>query len=229
MKYIKKHKTIGTIGTIYTRAMVIDVKSLNQMIIEEMTYRGFSQFDKDCIKMNHHIYFTKQPLSLSFEDETPVLSLKLKMYNHNRQRFDEYFYDATVLKKGFSCEHNFSDRHLLIVRILSDVFYKSCVIDSVRKLLDKDIIKNAKAFNNKWRKYLKRNAPGMQIENITVLNFLDTKFEKVTSENKKFSFSQIKVKFGTCRIYCNHREKEIWEKEVDGILNNQPFNFLGSP
>lgn len=74
-------------------------------------------------------------------------------------------------------------------------------------------------FNLKWNNYLKKNCSGLQIEDSTVIYYLDAKFQKEILHKPNFVFSQIKIKFGSCRIYCNSSQVTIWEKEIDNLLH----------
>lgn len=72
-------------------------------------------------------------------------------------------------------------------------------------------------FNRKWNKYLVASY-GMDIEHSLVIAYLDAEFTKEVKINPSFNYRQIKLKFGTCRIYANSSKTSIWEKEVDRIV-----------
>jgi len=73
-------------------------------------------------------------------------------------------------------------------------------------------------FNNKWNEYLVDSCSGMDIEHLLVIAYLDTKFTEEVKINPSFNYRQIKMKFGTCRIYSNSIRTSIWEEEVDEIV-----------
>jgi hypothetical protein len=77
-------------------------------------------------------------------------------------------------------------------------------------------------FNEKWKDFLEEGYYGLAIDNQNVIEYLDEKFKKLTTENPKFMYSQIKLKFGMSRVYTNGDkmvEMEI-EKEIEKILGN---------
>ena len=73
-------------------------------------------------------------------------------------------------------------------------------------------------FNEKWKAYLKENAFGLQIDNNRVVEYLDKEFSKETNTNSVFIFGQIKIKFGTSRIYPKSYKTTEWEQTIDQIL-----------
>lgn len=76
----------------------------------------------------------------------------------------------------------------------------------------------AKEFNEKYSKYLEPGHYGMDIFYPEVIDYLDREFEQEIKVNPEFSYSQIKVKFGTSRIYVNSKNASKWETEVDKML-----------
>jgi len=75
-------------------------------------------------------------------------------------------------------------------------------------------------FNKKWEIYLEDGHYGMSIENKEVIDYLDKEFYKEIKENSNFEFSQIKIKFGTSRVYANSNKTTIWEQKINKILKN---------
>jgi len=73
-------------------------------------------------------------------------------------------------------------------------------------------------FNDKWSKYLEDGHYGMAIENPKVIEYLDKEFEKEVKHNKSFTYSQIKTKFGSSRVYCSSEKSFKWEMEIDQLL-----------
>lgn len=73
-------------------------------------------------------------------------------------------------------------------------------------------------FNEKWKIYLKEDACGLQINDERVIKYLDEEFSKEVILNHLFIFSQIKIKFGTARVYANSSRKTLWEQAIDRIL-----------
>ncbi len=73
-------------------------------------------------------------------------------------------------------------------------------------------------FNEKWFKYLEPRFYGMAIEHEQVIEYMDTEFEKEIKINPVFDYAQIKVKFGTSRVYATSSNTSKWENEIDKIL-----------
>ena len=78
---------------------------------------------------------------------------------------------------------------------------------------------NAAEFNAKWKDYLEPRFYGLAIDNQEVINFLDKEFEKETSINPNFRYSQIKKKFNSVKVYTNTEHNSHWAKEISKILN----------
>jgi len=74
-------------------------------------------------------------------------------------------------------------------------------------------------FNEKWNGYLEDGFYGMAIEHPKVIDYLDKEFEKEVKENPSFNYAQIKMKFGSSRVYANSDNTQIWEAEVDKLVN----------
>lgn len=78
---------------------------------------------------------------------------------------------------------------------------------------------NANSFNEKWKNHLIHGAYGLDIANNEVIEYLNQEFGKETTINPAFIYFQIKIKFGSCRVYSsNYLKKEGWEKEIDRIM-----------
>lgn len=76
-------------------------------------------------------------------------------------------------------------------------------------------------FNKKWFKYLEHRQYGLDIENETITNYLDSKFTELKESHPDFTYSQIKLKFGFPRVYIDHVEYEVTsniEKEIYKLL-----------
>lgn len=79
----------------------------------------------------------------------------------------------------------------------------------------------ANEFNTKYETWLKKGFYGLAIDVPQVVDFLDKVFKDLTLI-PNFTYSQIKVKFGTTRFYSTIGSEltYIIEKETDSILNN---------
>ncbi|WP_188051089.1 hypothetical protein [Flavobacterium sp. GP15] len=103
--------------------------------------------------------------------------------------------------------------------------YKLTVVDSCGSSLLLLLLKlyfsiiNANSFNEKWKNNLIDGGYGLDIANREVSEYLNHEFEKEKIENPNFKYFQIKIKFGSCRVYTNnYRKKEEWEKEIERIM-----------
>jgi len=74
-------------------------------------------------------------------------------------------------------------------------------------------------FNEKWNEYLEHGFYGMAIEHPQVIEYLDNEFTKEININPSFNYAQIKMKFGTSRVYANSDKTSVWEDEVNRLVN----------
>ena len=61
-------------------------------------------------------------------------------------------------------------------------------------------IKTSKEFNEKYKDFLIEGAYGLDIDDIYIVQYLDKQFQDLILI-PNFKYSQIKLKFGTCRFY----------------------------
>jgi len=73
-------------------------------------------------------------------------------------------------------------------------------------------------FNEKWKEYLEDGFYGLTIHDEDVIKYIDNEFEKEIKVNPSFIYSQIKLKFGTSRVYANSDKIFEWENEINKIL-----------
>ena len=78
----------------------------------------------------------------------------------------------------------------------------------------------AEEFNKKYSSYLEERFYGLDIDHPEVVDYLDKEFEKEIEKNPAFQYSQIKMKFGSSRVYTtSDRSKNFeWEAEIDRIF-----------
>lgn len=81
-------------------------------------------------------------------------------------------------------------------------------------------------FNKKWENYLEPMHYGVDINIVEVLDYLDNEFQNLI-KNKNFSYSQIKIKYGACRIYCKGVNPDIVQ-DIEIQINKILINFLNS-
>jgi len=74
-------------------------------------------------------------------------------------------------------------------------------------------------FNKKYSAYLEERFYGLDIDHPEVVDYLDKEFEKEIEKNPEFQFSQIKMKFGSSRVYTTSDKSSEWEDEIDRIFS----------
>lgn len=74
-------------------------------------------------------------------------------------------------------------------------------------------------FNKKWHKYLEDRFYGMDIEQQDVIEYMDGEFEKEVKVNPSFAYAQIKLKFGTSRVYADSDKAAMWENKINQLVN----------
>ena len=79
-------------------------------------------------------------------------------------------------------------------------------------------------FNEKWAKYLEPGHYGASIENKEVLEYLDNKVQTLT-KNKNFTQTQIKIKYGSARFYCDGIDFDVIQ-DIEIEINKLLINFL---
>jgi hypothetical protein len=77
----------------------------------------------------------------------------------------------------------------------------------------------AEEFNKKYSAYLEERHYGLDIDHPEVVDYLDKEFEKEIGKNPEFQFSQIKMKFGSSRVYTTSDKISEWETEIDRIFS----------
>jgi len=77
----------------------------------------------------------------------------------------------------------------------------------------------SKEFNEKWSEYLEYRFYGMAIEHPQVIEYLDKEFEEEIKTNPSFNYAQIKMKFGSSRVYANSDKTPLWEDEINKLVN----------
>lgn len=75
-------------------------------------------------------------------------------------------------------------------------------------------------FDKKWEKYLEEGFYGLAIDNEKIIDYIDSEFDKEIKINPNFKFYQIKIKFGTSRVYADSDKTTEWENKINEILKN---------
>ena len=73
-------------------------------------------------------------------------------------------------------------------------------------------------FDKKYSSYLEEGHYGLAISHPEVITYLDKEFEGEIEKNPEFRFSQIKMKFGSPRVYTTSDKNSEWENEIDRIF-----------
>lgn len=76
----------------------------------------------------------------------------------------------------------------------------------------------AEEFNKKYSAYLEERHYGLDISHPEVVEYLDKEFEREIEKNPVFQYSQIKMKFGSSRVYSTSDKSSEWEDEIDRIF-----------
>ena len=74
-------------------------------------------------------------------------------------------------------------------------------------------------FNKKYSAYLEEGHYGLAISHPEVITYLDKEFEKEIEKNPEFQYSQIKMKFESCRVYSTSDKSSEWEAEIVRIFS----------
>lgn len=74
-------------------------------------------------------------------------------------------------------------------------------------------------FNKKYSAYLEERFYGLDISHPEVVEYLDKEFEREIEKNPEFQYSQIKMKFESCRVYSTSDKSSEWETEIDRIFS----------
>jgi hypothetical protein len=77
----------------------------------------------------------------------------------------------------------------------------------------------AEEFNKKYSAYLEERFYGLDISYPEVVEYLDKEFEREIEKNPAFQYSQIKMKFGSSRVYSTSYKSSEWEAEIDRIFS----------
>jgi hypothetical protein len=78
-------------------------------------------------------------------------------------------------------------------------------------------------FDSKWRKRLEPSHYGLTIGSGDIVKLIDSYFERWSKSYPDFTYSQIKLKFGYPRIYCENipsNEINDLEGKILSILND---------
>lgn len=84
------------------------------------------------------------------------------------------------------------------------------------------MILNVSEFNKKWKDHLEQGHYGLAINDLKVIQYLDSEFTKFKETVPNFTYSQIKLKFNTARVYMqpyNLIDIVTMENKINSIIN----------
>ena len=80
---------------------------------------------------------------------------------------------------------------------------------------------NCHDFNERFAAYLEPGFYGCEIDDTEILDYLAAEFDKGIAVNPDFQYAQIKLKFGTSRVYTNSDKSDELERHIDTILTSR--------
>lgn len=82
-------------------------------------------------------------------------------------------------------------------------------------------MKTTTEFNKKYEAFLEKGHYGLDIQIPSVIEYLDTVFEELT-KIEGFSYSQIKLKFRSARVYTNlYTILPSFARMMDNVIENE--------
>jgi hypothetical protein len=80
---------------------------------------------------------------------------------------------------------------------------------------------NVNEFNEKYSDYIEDGFEGLEFDHPEVVDYLDQEFTQAIAEDPDFEFAQVKMKFGTSRVYSTSDKSTIWEHRINEIMGVQ--------
>ena len=74
-------------------------------------------------------------------------------------------------------------------------------------------------FDKKWKGHKEQGHYGMAINIPRIIEYMDAELTKEKEVNPTFTFSQIKLKFGTARVYTSSDKATQWERGINALIN----------
>jgi len=73
-------------------------------------------------------------------------------------------------------------------------------------------------FNEKYKDHIEDKFYGLEFDYPSVTEYLDRVFAEEIEANSNFQFAQVKLKFGTARVYSNSKRNHEFEIEIDRLV-----------
>ena len=70
-------------------------------------------------------------------------------------------------------------------------------------------------FNEKWSKHLEEGHYGLAIDLDEVVEFVDEQFTEMVKAYPHFTYSQIKLKFASARVYLSEGVAREWTDKIE--------------
>lgn len=81
-------------------------------------------------------------------------------------------------------------------------------------------------FNAKWKAHLETDFYGLALSTPSIVSYVDSAFEKLKTNRPNFTYSQIKSKFNSARVYLGPANDELiqqfayeMELEIKKLMN----------
>jgi hypothetical protein len=72
-----------------------------------------------------------------------------------------------------------------------------------------------KEFNEKWSTHLEEGYYGLDIDVAEVVDFVDEQFMELNKAYPWFTYSQIKLKFASARVYLSEGVAKEWADKIE--------------
>lgn len=102
-----------------------------------MQKRGFILYVDDCLKLDLHLYYEDNSVSIELEDNgLTSIKIQVKIYHSNQQLFIRYCFKAIITEDGFIERHSFSEEYSYILKIIRRLINESGVYDYIKQTLN---------------------------------------------------------------------------------------------
>ena len=107
-------------------------EQINSLIIDAMKKRGFIMYEKDCNRIDLHLYFEPNPVQLeTLENGFTAIKVSIKIYHANQELFIGYTYKAIITKNGFKERHSFGSEYSYVLKVIRRLIHESGAYDCI--------------------------------------------------------------------------------------------------